>query len=79
MLKGFSEEAVTEVESTNPQVSRDSVIFVAQVLALMASTPGFCDFTQAFHSWGMRSKESCTVFNQSKEFQEPIHVNSEDS
>ena len=29
MMKSFSEEAATEVESTPPQVSGDSVIFVA--------------------------------------------------
>ena len=50
VMKGFSEEAATEVESTTPQVSRDSVIFVAQVLASMRWKPGFLDFTQAFHS-----------------------------
>ena len=50
VMKGFSEEAATEVESTTPQVGRDSVIFVAQVLASMGWIPGFLDFTQAFHS-----------------------------
>ncbi|OLQ01053.1 hypothetical protein AK812_SmicGene16199 [Symbiodinium microadriaticum] len=52
VMKGFSEEAATEVESTTPQVSRDSVIFVTQVLASMRWNPGFLDFTQAFHSGG---------------------------
>ena len=35
VMQGFSEEAAAEVESTTPQVSRDSVIFVTQVLASM--------------------------------------------
>ena len=43
-------QAATEVESTTPQGSRDSVVFVAQVLASMRWTPGFLDFTQGFHS-----------------------------
>ena len=50
VMQGFSEEAAAEVESTTPQVSRDSVIFVTQVLASMGWVPGFLDFTQAFHS-----------------------------
>ena len=47
-MKGFSEEAPRDVESTTPQVSRDSVIFVAQVLASLGGDPDFLDFTQAF-------------------------------
>ena len=50
VMKGYSEEAALDVESTTPQVSRDSVIFVTQVLASMGWDPGFLDFTQAFHS-----------------------------
>ena len=50
VMQGFSEEAAAEVESTTPQVSRDSVIFVAQVLSSMRWVPGFLDFAQAFHS-----------------------------
>ena len=49
-MKGYSEADALDVESSTPQVGRDSVIFVAQVLASMGWTPGFLDFTQAFHS-----------------------------
>ena len=57
VMKGFSEEAALDVESTTPQVSRDSVIFVAQVLASMGWDPGFLDFTQAFHSGDKINRE----------------------
>ena len=44
------------------QVRRDSVIFVAQALASMGWTPGFLDFTQAFHP-ATTSRESFTAGN----------------
>ena len=50
VMKGYSEADALDVESSTPQVSRDSMVFVAQVLASMGWTPGFLDFTQAFHS-----------------------------
>ena len=55
--KGFSEKAALDVESTTPQVSRESVIFVAEVLAGMGWDPGFLDFTQAFHSGDQINRE----------------------
>ena len=33
-----------------PQVSRESMMMVLQVLCSMSWTPGYLDFTQAFHS-----------------------------
>ena len=57
VMKGFSEQAAVEVECTTPQVSRDSVIFVTQVLASVGWTPGFLDFTQAFHSGDQIDRE----------------------
>ena len=57
VMKGFSEAAAVEVECTTPQVSRDSVIFIAQVLAAMKWIPGFLDFTQAFHSGDQIDRE----------------------
>ncbi|CAE7894304.1 GIP, partial [Symbiodinium necroappetens] len=57
VMKGFSEEAALDVESTTPQVNRDSVIFVTQVLASMQWCPGFLDFTQAFHSGDKINRE----------------------
>ncbi|CAE7177843.1 RE1 [Symbiodinium pilosum] len=50
VMKGYSEESALDVEFTTPQVNRDSVIFVLQVIASMGWVPGFLDFTQAFHS-----------------------------
>ena len=57
VMQGFSEEGALDVESATPQVSRDSVIFVAQVLASMRWSPGFLDFTQAFHSGDQINRE----------------------
>ena len=68
VMKGFSEEAALEVESTTPQVNRDSVVFVAQVIASLGWDPGFLDFTQAFHS-GDRIKRELYCSSRRKEFQ----------
>eukprot|EP00439_Symbiodinium_sp_Y106_P005857 s5960_g1.t1 len=57
VMKGFSEAAAVEVECTTPQVGRDSVVFIAQVLASMGWVPGFLDFTQAFHSGDLIDRE----------------------
>eukprot|EP00435_Cladocopium_sp_Y103_P056623 s299_g19.t1 len=50
VMQGYSEAALLELETSTPQVHRDSVIFAAQLMASMRWTPGFADFTQAFHS-----------------------------
>eukprot|EP00435_Cladocopium_sp_Y103_P033155 s916_g8.t1 len=50
VMQGYSESALLELETSTPQVHRDSVIFAAQLMASMRWTPGFADFTQAFHS-----------------------------
>ena len=57
VMQGFSDPSALEVESTTPQVQRDSVVFVAQVLASMQWVPGFVDFTQAFHSGDKLERE----------------------
>ena len=50
VMQGYSEAALLDLETSTPQVHRDSVIFAAQVMASMRWIPGFADFTQAFHS-----------------------------
>ena len=50
VMQGYSESALLELETSTPQVHRDSVIFAAQIMSSMGWTPGFADFTQAFHS-----------------------------
>ena len=57
VMQGFSDPSALDVESTTPQVQRDSVVFVAQVLASMSWIPGFLDFTQAFHSGDKIARE----------------------
>ncbi|CAE7339944.1 unnamed protein product, partial [Symbiodinium pilosum] len=64
---GFSSPSALDVESTTPQVQRESVIFVAQVLASMSWIPGFLDFTQAFHS-GDKIATECIVVKLQKDF-----------
>ena len=49
-MMGFSEPEVLNLPTTAPQVSRDGVIFVAQMIVSHGWNPGFLDFTQAFHS-----------------------------
>ena len=50
VMQGYSESALLDLETSTPQVHRDSVIFAAQLMASMGWVPGFADFTQAFHS-----------------------------
>ena len=50
VMQGYSESGLLDLETTTPQVHRDSVIYAAQLMASMQWTPGFADFTQAFHS-----------------------------
>ena len=50
VMQGYSETDLLDLETSTPQVHRDSVIFAAQLMATMNWTPGFADFTQAFHS-----------------------------
>ena len=50
VMIGFSEPGILELETTTPQVHRDSVVFAAQVMASKQWAPSYLDFTQAFHS-----------------------------
>ena len=50
VMQGFSEPSALDVETTTPQVTRDAVVFISQVIASLNWVPGFLDFTQAFHS-----------------------------
>ena len=50
VMQGYSESALLELETSTPQVHRDSVVFAAELMASNQWTPGFADFTQAFHS-----------------------------
>eukprot|EP00435_Cladocopium_sp_Y103_P007762 s2900_g2.t1 len=50
VMKGFSETGAEDLDSTTPQVAKESAFFVLQILASMAWILGHLDFTQAFHS-----------------------------
>ena len=57
VMQGFSEPDLLQLETSTPQVHRDSVIFTAQILVPKKWTPGFADFTQAFHSGDAINRE----------------------
>ena len=50
VMKGYSEANAENLDSTTPQVAKDSVIFTLQVIASNRWQIGHLDFTQAFHS-----------------------------
>ena len=50
VMKGFSETSAEELETTTPQCGRETVLCVLQLLCSYQWTPGYLDFTQAFHS-----------------------------
>ena len=50
VMQGYSENGSEELDSTTPQVAKDSVIFTLQILCSMGWEIGNLDFTQAFHS-----------------------------
>ena len=50
VMQGYSEAGILDLETTTPQVHRDTVIFTAQTLVSMKWEAGFADFSQAFHS-----------------------------
>ena len=49
-MKGFSESEAGFLDSTTPQVAKETAFFVLQILASMKWLIGHLDFTQAFHS-----------------------------
>ena len=50
VMKGFSEDGSSTIEATTPQVTREGVLMVAQMVASHRWRLGFLDFTQAFMS-----------------------------
>ena len=50
VMKGFSETGAEHLNSTTPQVTRDAMMLVVQLIASFQWDLGFLDFTQAFHS-----------------------------
>jgi hypothetical protein len=57
MMKGYSETNAEDLESTTPQVAKDTIFFVLQILGSMRWLVGHLDFTQAFHSGGQIERE----------------------
>ncbi|CAL1135428.1 unnamed protein product [Cladocopium goreaui] len=57
VMKGYSEANAEDLESTTPQVAKDTVFFVLQILASMKWIIGHLDFTQAFHSGDKIARE----------------------
>ena len=50
VMKGFSETGSEWLEAATPQVTREGVLTVTQVICSKRWRIGFMDFTQAFHS-----------------------------
>ena len=50
VMQGYSEANILDLETTTPQVHRDTVVFTAQVIVSNEWEAGFADFSQAFHS-----------------------------
>ena len=50
VMQGYSENGAEDLNSTTPQVAKDTVIYTLQILCSMAWEIGNLDFTQAFHS-----------------------------
>ena len=57
VMKGFSEENSEYLEVTTPQVGKDSVFLSLQLMVSNGWTPGYLDFTQAFHSGDALKRE----------------------
>ena len=59
VMKGYSENNAEDLNSTTPQVSKESVMFVLQILTSLKWTLGHLnlDFTQAFHSGDLIDRE----------------------
>ena len=74
VMKGFSEENSEYLEVTMPQVGKETVLFTLQILASLAWSPGYLDFTQrsirAIHSSGRSMLNS-----RAKVFLDAILVN----
>ena len=50
VMKGFSEPDSEWLEAATPQVAPETVLLILQTICSCRWTPGYLDFTQAFHS-----------------------------
>ena len=50
VMKGFSEPDSEWLDAATPQVAPETVMLILQMLSSLGWTPGYLDFTQAFHS-----------------------------
>ena len=50
VMKGFSEQGAEDLQAATPQITREGVIMVTQMVVSHSWKLGFLDFTQAFHS-----------------------------
>ena len=57
VMKGFSEVGAEDLDSTTPQVAKESAFFVLQIICSLKWTLGHLDFTQAFHSGDRIARE----------------------
>ena len=50
VMKGFSENGAEDLDSTTPQVAKETAFFVLQIITSLGWILGHLDFTQAFHA-----------------------------
>lgn len=63
-MKGLSEPDSELLEAATPQVSPDTVLLILQTIGSKRWTPGYLDFTQAFHSGDHISRSSLQNYQQ---------------
>ena len=73
VMMGFSEENILDLETTIPQVHRDSMVFTVQILTSIGWDPSYLDFTQAFLSGDAINRELYS--EQPKEGLPGLHPN----
>ena len=73
VMMGFSEENILDLETTIPQVHRDSMVFTVQILTSIGWDPSYLDFTQAFLSGDAINRELSS--EQPKEGLPGLHPN----
>ena len=66
-MQGYSESALLDLETSTPQVHRDSVIFAAQIMASMGWIPGL-QISHRHFILVTRSTGSYTPSNLQKDF-----------
>ncbi|CAK9117550.1 unnamed protein product [Durusdinium trenchii] len=74
VMKGFSEPDSEWLEAATPQVAPETVLLILQTISSSRWTPGYLDFTQAFHSGDPISRDMLEANALSKEAMEEVET-----